>query len=261
MQISTFITREMAEVNLNLGKSVEQIGDRQVSQANLYQQLTMTGYNNLALMLDEVMQQMQQQMAQKMPGSQMCQKPGGSNPSDSQLPSMSEMQKQLNEQMQKMKGEMQNGQQKGNSQGMSKELAEMAQKQAAIREALQKMAEQLGGGNTEDGKLAKQLQQLADKMDQTEEDIVNKQFSEETLKRQQDILTRLLEAEESDRQRKLDTERKSNTAQEVSKKLPPEIEEYLKQRNAQLDLYKTVPPDLKPFYKNLVEDYFRSISY
>ncbi len=261
MQISTFITREMSEVNLNLGKSVEQIGDRQVSQANLYQQLTMTGYNNLALMLDEVMQQMQQQMAQKMPGSQMCQNPGGSNPSDSQLPSMSEMQKQLNEQMQKMKGEMQNGQQKGNSPGMSKELAEMAQKQAAIREALQKMAEQLGGGNTEDGKLAKQLQQIADKMDQTEEDIVNKQLSEETLKRQQDILTRLLEAEESDRQRKLDTERKSNTAQEISKKLPPEIEEYLKQRNAQLDLYKTVPPDLKPFYKNLVEDYFRSISY
>ncbi|HRF75624.1 MAG TPA: hypothetical protein PLB46_03565, partial [Chitinophagales bacterium] len=152
-------------------------------------------------------------------------------------------------------------QQKGGQSGMSKELAEMAQKQAMIREALEKMAKELGGGNTEDGKLAKQLQQLADQMDKTEEDIVNKQISIETLKRQEEILTRLLEAEESERKRKQDNERKSNTANEINRPVPPAIEEYLKKRNAELDLYKTVSPELKPFYKNLVEEYLRSISY
>ncbi|MEZ5013927.1 MAG: DUF4175 family protein [Chitinophagales bacterium] len=258
-QISSFITRQMAEVNESLDNSVQQMGDRQVSQSNLYQQRTMTGYNELALMLDEVMQQMQQQMAQSMPGSQMCQHPGGSK--ESQLPSMSEMQKQLNDQLGKMKGQMEKGQQQGNKEGMSKELAEMAQKQAAIREALEKMAQNLGGGDTEDGKLAKMLQQIADQMDKTEEDIVNKRLSTETLKRQQDILTRLLEAEESERTRKMDKDRKSNTADEITRNIPPEIEEYLKKRNAELDLYKTVSPDLKPFYKNLVEEYLRSITY
>ena len=258
-EISTFITREMSDVNLNLANSVTQMGDRSTSQSNLYQQLTMTGYNNLALMLDEVLQQMQQQMAQSMPGAQQCQKPGGK--SQSQMPSMSEMQKQLNEQLQKMQGQMKQGQQKGGQSGMSKELAEMAQKQAMIREALEKMAKELGGGNTEDGKLAKELQKLADQMDKTEEDIVNKKLSIETLKRQEEILTRLLEAEESERKRKQDNERKSNTANEINRPVPPEIEEYLKKRNAELDMYKTVSPELKPFYKNLVEEYLRSISY
>lgn len=254
-QISSTISREMGNVKENLDKSVENLAERATNQANMYQQLTMTSYNNLALLLDEVLQQMQQQMAQSMPGSQMCQKPGG----NSELPSMGEMQKQLNEQLQKMKGEMQKGQQKGNENGMSQQLAEMAAKQAAIREALQKMAQELGGGNTEDAKLAKQLQQIADKMDKTEEDIVNKKLTEETLNRQKDILTRLLEAADSERQRKTDDERQSNSATDVSRNLPPEIEEYIKKRNSELDLYKTVSPELKPFYQNLVQEYFRAI--
>lgn len=255
-QISSFITREMDGINHNLDNSIDQLSDRQVGQANMYQQLVMTGYNNLALMLDEVMQQMQQQMAQQMPGNSMCEKPGG----NSSLPTMSEMQKQLNESLKKLQGEMPQGEKTGGQEGMNQQLAEMARQQAAIREAIQKMAEQLGGGNTEDGQLAKQLQQIADKMDKTEEDIVNKNITQETLKRQQDILTRLLDAEDAERQRKTDNERQAETAKEVSKRLPPAIEEYLKERNAELDIFKTVSPDLKPFYKNLVEDYFRSMS-
>ncbi|HNK99450.1 MAG TPA: hypothetical protein PKO19_15155, partial [Chitinophagales bacterium] len=90
--------------------------------------------------------------------------------------------------------------------------------------------------------------------------IVNKRITQETLKRQEEILTRLLEAEESDRQRKQDNERQSNTANEINRTIPPAIEEYLKKRNAELDLYKTVSPDLKPFYKNLVEEYLRDIN-
>lgn len=255
-EISSFITREIGEVNSNLDKTINAMSERQTPQAAMYQQYTMTGYNNLALMLDEVMQQMQQQMAQSMPGSQMCQKPGG----DSQLPTMGEMQKQLNEQLKKLKGQNEKGQ-LPDKQGMSQQLAEMAAKQAAIREALKKMAEELGGGNTEDGKLAKQLQDLANKMDQTEEDIVNKQITEQTLKRQEDILTRLLEAADAERERKTDNERQSNTATEISRQTPPEIEEYLKKRKAEIDLYKTISPELKPFYKNLVEVYFSKISF
>ena len=42
------------------------------------QQYVMTSFNNLALLLDEALQQMQQQQAQKQPGSGNCEKPGGS---------------------------------------------------------------------------------------------------------------------------------------------------------------------------------------
>ena len=37
----------------------------------------MTSYNNLSLLLNESLEQMQQQMQNMMPGSGMCNKPGG----------------------------------------------------------------------------------------------------------------------------------------------------------------------------------------
>ncbi|KRP05346.1 MAG: hypothetical protein ABR94_09860 [Sphingobacteriales bacterium BACL12 MAG-120802-bin5] len=98
-------------------------------------------------------------------------------------------------------------------------------------------------------------------MDKTEEDIVNKRLTEATLRRQEDILTRLLEATEAERERKQDKERESNTARETPREMPPALEEYIRKRQAELDLYKTVAPELKPFYQNLVEEYFRSISF
>jgi hypothetical protein len=48
-QISSFITREMSDVNTNLQNSVDQMGERQINQSNLYQQQTMTGYKQPGL--------------------------------------------------------------------------------------------------------------------------------------------------------------------------------------------------------------------
>ena len=80
------------------------------------------------------------------------------------------------------------------------------------------------------------------------------------MKRQQDILTKLLEAENAQRERDQKQERESNTGKETERKMPPSLEEYLKAKNSEVDLYKTVPPSLKPYYKNLAEKYFRNIT-
>ena len=90
-------------------------------------------------------------------------------------------------------------------------------------------------------------------------DLVNKQLRNETMKRQQEILTRLLRHEKAERQREFDEKRKSEIAEEMERTLPPSLEEYIKQRKAELELYKTVSPSLKPYYKNLVEEYFKEL--
>ena len=41
--------------------------------------------------------------------------------------------------------------------------------------------------------------------------------------------------------------------------MPPSLEEYLKKREAEVEMYKTVSPALKPYYKQLVEEYFKSV--
>ena len=88
----------------------------------------MTYLNDLALMLSEVMNQMQQQMANKMPGNQMCNKPGGNGSGKSgksgkvPMDKIVKGQQELNGEMQKMSEQMKSGQQGK----MSKEFAQMA---------------------------------------------------------------------------------------------------------------------------------------
>jgi hypothetical protein len=210
---------------LEANSRIQGLLDQNVAKANQNQRSTMKNINDLALMLDESMQQMQQSMASSS-GQGSCNKPGGSGKSGKDGPQpkdkISQGQKSLNQQLQSMM----KGKQKGQGPG-SKEFAQAAARQAAMRKALEQMKKELqeegkGGGND--------LQKLIDEMNKTEIDLVNKRLDNEMLKRQKDILTRLLEAENADRQRKLDDKRKSRTADQVEKNIPPALEEYLKKR-------------------------------
>lgn len=253
-QIESFVTDELHEINRNLKASMTKLEARDKFNATTNQQLVMTGYNNLALMFSEVMDQLQQQMSQQMPGMSQCQKPGN-NPKPSM--NLSQMQQQLNEQLEQMKKGMKEGKMPG-GQSMSEAMAKAAAQQKAIRQALQKLndAENKDGTNS-----LGDLDDLMDQMDKTETDLVNKQLTDQMVQRQQEILTRLLDAEDAIRQRDLDNERKSKTATQVSNTKPPSLEEYLRKREAEIQLYKTVPPSLKPYYRNLVESYFKNISF
>lgn len=252
-QIESFVNEQLADINKNLEQAVKSLEARQPAAAASAQQYVMTSVNNLALMFQEIMQQMQQQMAKQMPGSQMCQKPGGKRQS---MSSLRQMQQQLNDKISEMSQQMKEGKNPRGEGGMSKELAQMAAQQAALREALRKLNDELNKDGT---KGLGNLEQVQKQMEKTETDLVNKQLTNEMLKRQQEILTRLLEAENAERQRETDNKRESNSANEMVKQFPPEIEEYLRKKQAELELYKTVPPNLKPFYRDLVEDYFNSL--
>ena len=78
---------------------------------------------------------------------------------------------------------------------MSQEFAKMAQQQQMIREALQKI-------NKEDNKDGRgglgNLNQLVQEMKiQTELDLVNKRIAEETMNRQKNLMTKLLDADKA----------------------------------------------------------------
>jgi len=252
-QIEGFVTEKVTDIKSNLKRSIEQLEDRNKTIASDHQQRTMTYLNDLALMLSEVMQQMQQEMSQKMPGSQMCNKPGGKNGKSGRIPldKITEGQQQMNEEMQQLMEQLKKGE-KGK---MSKEFAQMAARQAALRKALDDLSKE----KKEQGKGMELLDQIGEEMNKIEIDLVNKRLTNETLKRQQDITTRLLEAERSDRQRDMDEKRQAETAREQKRSMPPALEEYIRQREAEIEQYKSVSPDLKPYYKFLVEEYYQSL--
>jgi hypothetical protein len=164
-----------------------------------------------------------------------------------QKPSMSQMQQQLNQKIQELKGSGKSGRQ------LSEELAEMAAEQERIRKALQEMEQKM----KENGGKAPGGGQIPAKMEQTEMDLVNKNLTDQLIKRQQEILTRLLEAEKSAREQDLDDERKGETAKDYNKEIPKAFEEYLRLKEKEVELLKTVPPKLYPYYKKEVSEYFK----
>jgi hypothetical protein len=251
-QIESFVTEKVTEIKSNMRSSIEELEERRKPEASNHQQRSMKNLNDLALMLSEVMNQMQQQMSGQMAGSQMCTKPGGKNNSG-KVPKdkISQGQQQLNEQMKKMRDQMKQG--KG-SPG-AKEFAKMAARQAALRKALKEKQREL----QEKGKGSKELQEIMDQMDKIEEDLVNKRLSNEMIERQQNIMSRLLEHEKAEREREFEEKREAERATEKQREMPPSLEEYIKKREAEIEMYKTVSPALKPYYKFLVEEYFKSL--
>jgi hypothetical protein len=298
-KISAHINREISAINMNMGKAVSELAERMQSNAQMRMQYSMTSINNLALMLNESLEQMQKEAKEGKPGSGSCKKPGkgqkpgskpGSKPGEGKpsMQSMKQMQQKLNQQLEELKKQLeqqgnkpggqkpgqkpggqkpggmggmgqqggQNGQMPGvKGQGMSEQLAKMAAEQEAIRRQMQQMMDKIkkDGGNNPGGN-------LTDLMEQTEKDIVNRQITQETMKRQQDILTKLLESEKAEREREQDEKRKSNEAKNQNLSNPAQFLEYKRLKEKELELLNTVPPSLTPYYKQKVNEYFNNVN-
>src|SRR4051812_22007262 len=186
----------MYKLNREMKKGLDNLESRNKPVTGVAQQMVMTSANNLALMLAESLDNLQQQQKNMKPGSGSCSKPGGKG----EKPNMSEMQKKLGEQL----GKMQEGMKEGKDpKKMGKDFADAVQKQAAIREALRQMKEKMSQQQKESGG----IDDMMKKMDDIEKDLTIKKLSPETLKRHKEIETRLLEFEKAQREQDQDEKR------------------------------------------------------
>ena len=250
VQIQSFVTRELTNMKSYMDESVQQLKDRRLSMASSKQQFAMTSINNLALMLSDVLKNMQQQMnAMAMPGQGKGDKKG-KNPGSG----VGEMQKQLNARMK----EMQKGGKSGR--GLSEELSQMAAEQAMIRNMLKKLEENAKG--TEAGKQQqKQVQDLMEKMDETETDLVNKRVNPNTINRQNEILTRLLESEKALKQQEEDPKRQAETAKSTKRSSPSFFDSTnFQNKTKQVEVLRSVTPNYNLFYKKEANQYLQRVS-
>ena len=274
MQLGPHINKEVAAMNRNIENAVKHIADRKTSKASAEQQYVMTAVNNLALLFDEAIKQMQEQQKGP-PGEGECNKPGGKGKGKPSAKSMKEMQEALKRQLDKMKKSMQKGEnpggkkegkkgeggKKNESQGgsggaSSKEIAQMAAEQSALRKQLEKMGQELNKDGSGNGN---GLKKIAKDMEELEEDIVNKRISNQTIMRHKDIMTRLLKHEKAQREREFEEKREANEAKKQLFSNPNEYLEYKEDKEKEIEMLKTIPPSLKPYYKNKVNEYFNQI--
>ena len=253
VQIKATINREMRAISNNIQKSLDNMSERKSDKAVSQQQLVMTSANNLALMLSDVLQSMQEDLAKKTPGQQQCDKPGSGNPSPSDI---KKMQEQLKKQLEEMK-KGSNNSKKPKTNPRGKDLAKMMGRQEMIRQQLEKIAEKMldsENGNTDN------LLEAIDKMEQTEEDIANDNITMETLNRQNQIIEHLLEAEKAEQERDKDKTREAKEATQLPHHVQELLEEYQKNKIKQSEMLKTIPAKLKPYYKEKVKEYFQNIN-
>ncbi len=284
-QISAVVNREISAINMNMGKTVEKLAERNTGESAMRMQSTMKSVNDLALLLNESLEQMQQQMQQKKNAKAeqggKCKKPGKGNGKSSSnqgksVANMRQMQEQLNRQLQELKEALEKGEKPGQksgdkpgqkpgqmnpgssglpgAKGNSEQFAKMAAQQEALRRQMEQLMNHMKNKGREPGG------NLADLMEQTEKDLVNRRISSETMRRQQEILTRLLESEKAEREREQDEQRKSTEAKNLPPGNPEQFLEYKRLKEKEMELLITVPPSLTPFYKEKVNNYFNQLS-
>lgn len=257
-QLESIVLEKSADIRYHLERSVKHLEEREVSTSNIHQQRAMTYTNDLALLFNEAMENMQSEMSNSMPGNQMCDnpKPGQQSGEGMPMDKISEGQEQLNEDMKKLSEQNKEKGKQGEQSISAQELGEMMQRQAMLRRALEKINEE----KRKQGKGSKILQEVIDQMDKTEYELANKRLNNETLKRQEQIKVKLLEAEKADREEEFEEKRRAETAMEKQRtSVPKELEEYLKNRANSVNEYKTVSPSLNKYYKELVDKYLNAV--
>ena len=248
-QISSKINREINAIDKKAASSIDHLRERLTLKAIQDQQFVMTSANNLAVLLSEILESMQEDLASSLPNSQQCEKPGKGSPKPGDL---KKMQQDLNNHLKKMKKEMEEGNKNGDQGKLSKRLVEMLAKQELIRHSLEDLRQDIDNKND-----LNTLQNAIEHMQETEKDIANKNITMESLNRQKEILTKLLEVENALREQEQDEKRESKTnLTDYDRIVQEAYETYEAKKMKQTEMIKTTPPSLKTYYKRRIDRYF-----
>lgn len=285
------IFEELEKINKNSEMAIHRLVERQSNLAVPFEQTAMEGYNKLGVYLSETLKNMEDESEDENESDQMCNDPKNSKKKKKSksmsLEKLAEMQGQLNEQMKDLQKKMQEkakqngskGDQKGNQEGQdkngekqgqggqdkssadAKELARIAAQQQALRNALKQIEE----SKNEAGKNGKKpfgskLEEIMDKMRETEKDVVNRRVYEETIKRQRDIQIKLLESAKAEREQEQEERRESERAKAIPPALPPELKRYIEEKKRNQSQINKNPVGLTPYFKTLTEKYFDLIN-
>ncbi len=261
VQIRSFVNKEISNINNNMDKAITSFGKIEIPPGLVQQQYVMTGLNNLAVMLSESLKKMQEQMNEQKdqkPGKGQCKNPGGKKPSAGgkggkpKMGGMKNTQDGISKQMQQMKQGQQQGQKP-----TSEQFARIAAQQEALRreiDRLQKMLKEEG----KEGALG-DLNKTKELMEKQERDLVNKQITPETIERMKEIETRMLEHEKAEKEQDQDNQREAEQAKNTTPVIPPAIKTYLEQKAREMELLRSLPAELSPYYKDRVRAYFKKV--
>lgn len=242
---SNRINKKKIEVENHLSRAVELLAERDASNATHAQRQSLGGINELTTMITSLLDQLNNQQGGGSGGAMSMQQ------LMEQIKKMSGEQQQLNKQIQEMINDIQ-----GNrlSQDQMKRLNQLSKQQNKIRKQLRELQRQ---GELESGdRVLSELERMSEQMEDAINDLRGGQLDQQLMQRQQNILSRMLNAEKAIQERGKEERREATTAEGRQQRASPDItlEELQKQVRDMIN-----NPDYTTFsddYQRLIEQYF-----
>jgi tetratricopeptide (TPR) repeat protein len=140
------------------------------------------------------------------------------------------------------------------------EMARLAGEQAMVRKSLEQLAREAAGAG-ELKKLMGDLNELAHQMTEVQTDLSSGNFTPETVKKEDRILSRLLDAQRSTRERDYERRRRSTAGKDFVRESPVPLDLSTIQGRDRLrrDLQKALEEGYAPEYEDLIKRYFETL--
>ncbi|MDZ7718860.1 MAG: DUF4175 family protein [Balneolaceae bacterium] len=243
------INRKKEDVERKLNRTIDEMVERSQRGSTVASREALGGINDLTSMIASLLDQLMNQQGGGGAGSGMTMQQ-----MTQQLQQMSGNQQQLNQQLQEMINDVQGDRL---SREQSERLNQMAKQQNEIRKQLEEL--QRSGALQQGDKMLSELQRMMEDMEDSINDMRGGVTDPLMIERQQNILSRMLNAEDAIQQRGEEDQREGTSASEFERILPPDmtLEELRQEIRARMQ-----DPNFTRFsekYQRLIEQYFERL--
>jgi len=241
------MSKAVQEQTGNALRAMEQattsLDERQADQATGFQKTSMKHLNELALLLSDLMDQMQQSS-------------GGSGGQMSMQQAMQQLQKASGQQ-QKLNQQIQQFLNKAQGERLSKDMEARRKQLAKQQRQIKQQLEDMSIGEETKQQILGDLQKIAEQMDESADDLQNGRRSRDLIERQQQILTRLLNAQQSLRTQGRKQERRGRRAEDdVDRERPGDRPDPEDTDTLRRDLIRALEMGYTSDYEQLIKRYF-----
>lgn len=244
-QFSNEINKKKLEVRERLQRSLEQMSERNREQSSVASRQALGGINDISFMVANLLEDLQNSEGGGSGGSGMSMQQ-----MIEQLQQSGKNQQQLNQMLQDMINDMQG---ERLSQDQMERLDQIARQQNEIRKQLQELQQ---SGELDGDRLGSEIQRMIEDMEDTINDLRGGAADPTLVERQQNILSRMLEAEQAMQEQGEEDEREGSNPEDLQRATPPQLTLEELEKEIQNRLNDPNFTKYSPDYQRLIENYF-----
>ncbi len=249
------MAREIGNALNSMQKATENLANRNLGKAKEYQEQAIRSMNNASIQMQNMLSQMQNQGACDNPGGMGESGKGSSFNFMQRLQQIATSQQTINQ----MSQQLSNRNQGQLNQEQQAQLARIIADQGRAQKALEELSNEQRKFGQQDPRLLGNLNKILQEMQEVISDLQSGKINEETLKRQERILSRLLDVSKSVYERDYEERRESTPGKELSKASPPALNPNITNKKTFEQYLEELKLKYSKDYEEIIKRYFNFI--